>query len=114
MACCNQSISRSSDARSSIFNEVVLQYFLLILTRIRPGQLAAILFASVAQPLMQDLKNYYGLVFQFQQYRLVINLKERNLGTKEKSPKQGLASAKNLTVNLNEGRDLIYHRLDYI
>ena len=43
-----------------------------------------------------------------------MNLKERNLGTKEKSPKQGIASAKDLTVKLNEGRDSTYDRLDYI
>ena len=49
--------------------------------------------------------NYYGLVFHFPQYGTVINLKERNLGTKEKSPKQGLDSAEDLTVKLNEGRD---------
>ena len=54
-------------------------------------------------------KNYYGLVFQFHQisgknitrnieeYKVVINLKERNVGAKEKSLKQGLASAKDLT-----------------
>ena len=62
-------------------------------------------------------KNYYGLVFNFtrdQKYRVVINLKERNVGTKEKNSKQGLASAKDLTVKLREGRDLTYHRLDYI
>ena len=38
-------------------------------------------------------KHYYGLVFHFQQYRAVINLKEKNLGTKEKNLKQGLVSA---------------------
>ena len=45
---------------------------------------------------------------------VVINRKERNLGTKEKSPKQSITSAKDLTVKLNEGRDSTYHRLDYI
>ena len=51
--------------------------------------------------------NYYGLVFQFHQisgkkiaknikeYKVVINLKERNVGTKEKILKQGLAIYKN-------------------
>ena len=36
------------------------------------------------------------------------------MGTKEKSPKQGLTSAKDLTVKLHEGRDLTYHRLDFM
>ena len=65
-------------------------------------------------------KNYYGLVFRFHQrsgilseYRAVINLKERNVGPKEKSPKQGLASAKDQTVKQHEGRDSTYHRLAY-
>ena len=63
-------------------------------------------------------KNYYGLVFKFHQrlgiQRVVINLKERNVGTNEKRPKQGLASVKDLTVKLHEGRDSTYHRVDYI
>ena len=33
---------------------------------------------------------------------------------KEKNPKQGLASAKDLAVKLHEGQDSTYHRLDYI
>ena len=40
-----------------------------------------------------------------QEYRVVMNLKERDVGTKEKSSKEGLASAKDLTVKLHEGRD---------
>ena len=32
----------------------------------------------------------------------------------ENSPKQGIASAKDLPVKLNEGRDSTYHTLDYI
>ena len=59
-------------------------------------------------------KNYYGLVFQFHQISVVINPKETNVGTKERSPKNGLASAKDLTVKLHEGRDSTYHRLDYM
>ena len=35
--------------------------------------------------------------------RVVRNLEERNAGTKEKSPKQGLTSAKDLTMELSEG-----------
>ena len=49
-------------------------------------------------------KNYYGLV---------INLKERNASTKEKSSKD-LASSKDLNVELHDGRDSTYHRLNYI
>ena len=44
-----------------------------------------------------------------------MNLKKNNVGTKEKSPKQSLASAEDLTVKPHEGRDSIYHhRSDYI
>ena len=32
-------------------------------------------------------------------------MKERNVGTKGKSPKQGLISAKDLTIELPEGRE---------
>ena len=41
--------------------------------------------------------------------RVVRNLEERNVGTKGKSPKQNLASAKDLTIELPETP---YHRLD--
>ena len=44
--------------------------------------------------------------------RVVINLEERNVGTKRKSPKQDLTSAKDLTIELPEGRESHYHRLD--
>ena len=37
--------------------------------------------------------------------RVVKHLEERNVDTKKKSPKQGLASAKNLTMELPEGRE---------
>ena len=37
----------------------------------------------------------------------------RNVGTiGGKSPKQGLTSAKDLTIELSEGREFSYHRLD--
>ena len=39
-------------------------------------------------------------------------MKERNVGTKGKSPKQGITSAKDLTIELAEGRESPYHRLD--
>ena len=48
-----------------------------------------------------------------QEYGVVINLKERYVGMKEKCPKQGLASAKDLTVKLHEGQTSTY-RSDYI
>ena len=38
----------------------------------------------------------------------------RNVGTKVNNPKQGLVSAKDLTVKHHEGRDSTYRRLDYI
>ena len=42
--------------------------------------------------------------------RVVKNLKERNVDTKKKSPKQGLTSAEDLTIKLrNKGRDSTYH-----
>ena len=39
-------------------------------------------------------------------------MKGTYVGTKEKIPKQGLASAKDLTIDLPEGRESPYHRLD--
>ena len=44
--------------------------------------------------------------------RVVRNLEERNVGTKRKCPKQDLTSAKDLTIELPEGRESPYHRLD--
>ena len=44
--------------------------------------------------------------------RVVRNLEKRNVGTKGKCPKQGLTSAKNITMELPEGRESHYHRLD--
>ena len=35
-----------------------------------------------------------------------------NVGAKGKSPKQGLISAKDLTIELPEGRESPYHGLD--
>ena len=43
---------------------------------------------------------------------VVRNMEERNTSSKRKSPKQGLTSAKDLTIMLPEGRDTPYHRLD--
>ena len=43
---------------------------------------------------------------------VVRNLEERNVGTKGKCPKQGLISAKDLTVQLPEGCEFPYHRLN--
>ena len=40
--------------------------------------------------------------------RVVRNLKERNVGTKWKSPKQSLTSARDLTIELPEGREFIF------
>ena len=37
--------------------------------------------------------------------RVVRNLQETNVGTKRKSPKQDLTNAKDLTIELPEGRD---------
>ena len=37
-------------------------------------------------------------------------MEERNVGTKGKSPKQGLTSAKDLPMELSEGRKSLYHR----
>ena len=39
-------------------------------------------------------------------------MEERNVGTKGKSPKQGLTRAKDLPMELPEGRVSPYHRLD--
>ena len=44
--------------------------------------------------------------------RVVGNLEERNEGTKGKSLKQGLTRAKDLPIELTEGRESPYHRLD--
>ena len=41
-------------------------------------------------------------------------MEERIVGTKGKIPKQGLTSAKDLTIELHEGRESSYHRLDLI
>ena len=41
-------------------------------------------------------------------------MEERNVGTKGKSPKQGLTNAKDLPKELPEGRESPYHRLDYL
>ena len=46
--------------------------------------------------------------------RVVRNLEERNVGTKGKSFKQGLISAKDLTMELPEGSELPYHILDQL
>ena len=39
-------------------------------------------------------------------------MEERNVGTKGKSPKQDLTSAKDLTIELSVGRESSYRRLD--
>ena len=39
-------------------------------------------------------------------------MEESNVGTKGKRPKQDLTSAKDLTIELLEGRESPYHRLD--
>ena len=39
-------------------------------------------------------------------------MEERNVGTKGKSPKQGLTNVKDLPMELPEGREFPYHRLD--
>ena len=44
--------------------------------------------------------------------RVVRNLEEKNVGTKGKSPKQRLISAKDLTIQLPEGCQSPYHILD--
>ena len=44
--------------------------------------------------------------------KVVRNLEERNVGTKEKNPKHGLISAKDLTMQLLEGCESPYHRLN--
>ena len=44
--------------------------------------------------------------------KIVRNLEETNVGTKGKSPKQDLNSAKDLTMELPEGCESLYHRLD--
>ena len=44
--------------------------------------------------------------------RVVKNLEERKVGMKGKSPKQSLTCAKDLNIELSEGRESPYHRLD--
>ena len=44
--------------------------------------------------------------------RGVTNMEKRNVDTKAESPKQGLTSAKDITIELPEGRESPYHRLD--
>ena len=44
--------------------------------------------------------------------RVVRNLEETNVGTKGENPKPGLTSAKDLIIELFEGRESTYHRLD--
>ena len=39
-------------------------------------------------------------------------MEERNVGTKGKIPEKGLTRAKELTIELPEGRESPYHRLD--
>ena len=46
--------------------------------------------------------------------RVVRNLEEKNLGTKENSPKQDLTSAKDLTIELLEVHESPNHRIDYL
>ena len=46
--------------------------------------------------------------------KLVRDLEKRNMGTKEKSPQKGLIRAKDLIIELSEGRESPYHRLDYL
>ena len=46
------------------------------------------------------------------QESIVRNMEERNVGTKGKCPKQGIASAKDLIIELVEGRESPYHRSD--
>ena len=43
---------------------------------------------------------------------VVRNLAEGNVGTKEKSPKLDLTNAKDLTIELPEGCESSYHRLN--
>ena len=43
--------------------------------------------------------------------RVVRNLEERNVGTKGKSPKQDLSTAKDLTKEFTERRKSPYHRI---
>ena len=39
-------------------------------------------------------------------------MEERNVGLKGKNPKQGLTNAKDQPMELSEGRESPYHRLD--
>ena len=41
-------------------------------------------------------------------------MEKRNVGTKGNSPKQGLTNAKDLPMELREGRESPYHRLDLL
>ena len=41
-------------------------------------------------------------------------LEERKVGTKGKSPKQDLTNATDLTIELPEGRESLFHRLDLL
>ena len=43
-------------------------------------------------------------------YRVVRKMEERSVGTKRKSPKQDLTSAKDLTMELPEEHEFPYHR----
>ena len=44
--------------------------------------------------------------------RVVRNLEEWNVGTKGQRPKQDITRAKAPTIELSEGHELLYHRLD--
>ena len=44
--------------------------------------------------------------------RVVRNMEERNVGTKENCPKRGLTSPEDIAIELSEGRESPYHRLD--
>ena len=46
--------------------------------------------------------------------RVVRNLEERNVGTKEKSSKHSLTSAKNLTIEIPEGRSTNTNNIYYV
>ena len=39
-------------------------------------------------------------------------MEDRNAGTKGKNPKQGITNGKDLTIELPEGPESLYHRLD--
>ena len=44
--------------------------------------------------------------------KVVRNVEGRNVSTKGKNPKQNLTKAKDLTIELPEGRESPYHKLD--